>query len=200
MRKLTAPDRFLLLGAGLLAAYQVVVGIDGWQALPLASFTMAFGVLLLAGLLLLILGFEILESRLVVIASTAIPLSLSLGLISAFLPAYQPAYLVFVILGFSAVVFTRLFTPRKVAALTLFVIHGVAGLIICFLPFWLIATGRASASFALVGLGGALIGIGRLLLSFFAGRSVLSRGTIQALLPGLLFLTTAAFVTGFVLF
>jgi len=199
VKKPSTLDRMLLLAAGLLAAYQVAVGIDGWRVFSLASFTVAFGVLLLAGLLLLILGFEVLESPLVVIASTVIPLSLSLGLISTFLPSMQPAYLVFAILGLLAVILTRFFTSRKMAVLILAVVHGVAGLVICFLPFWLAATGQVPPGFAFVGIGGALIDMGGLLLSFLkTGRPLLSSDMILALFPGLLFLTTASFVTGFV--
>jgi hypothetical protein len=66
------------------------------------------------------------------------------------------------------------------------------------LPVVWALTRRAAPGFALVGVGGALIGLGGLLLSFLkAGRPVLSRETILRLLPGLLLLTTAAFVAGF---
>ena len=48
--------------------------------------------------------------------------------------------------------------------------------------------------------GGALIGIGGLLLSFLkAGKPVLSREKILRILPGLLLGTTACFVLGFYL-
>ncbi|HEY5270062.1 MAG TPA: hypothetical protein VII97_06970, partial [Anaerolineales bacterium] len=71
-------------------------------------------------------------------------------------------------------------------------------MIIFLLPFLLAFTGRTAPGFALVGLGGALIGLGGLLLSFLkAGIPILSRKTILKILPGLLLLTTAAFVLGF---
>jgi len=57
---------------------------------------------------------------------------------------------------------------------------------------------NATHGFALVGLGGALIGVGGLLLSFLkAGKPLLSREVILKVLPGLLLLRTAAFVTDF---
>ena len=130
MKQTNTLDRILLLITGLLAAYQVVKGIDGLGTLAITSYTIAFGALLVAGLLLIILGFEILESPLVVIVSTIIPLSLSLGLVSQYQPNYTNFYLVFTILGFLAVVITRLFTPGKLAVFVLAVVHGVAGLII----------------------------------------------------------------------
>ena len=77
--KMSILDRVLLLVTGLLAAYQIAFVIDDFSALPLITYTIAFGVLLVAGLLIIILGFEILDNPVVVIVSTIIPLMLSLG-------------------------------------------------------------------------------------------------------------------------
>jgi hypothetical protein len=58
--------------------------------------------------------------------------------------------------------------------------------------------GVVEPGFVLVGVGGALISLGGLLLSFLKTDSpILSRPTIQVLLPGLLLLTTDAFIAGF---
>jgi hypothetical protein len=197
--KITPLDRVLLLLTGLLAAYQVAVGINGLSEVPIIAYTIAFGILLVAGLLLIILGFDVLDSPFVVIVSTIIPLSLSLGLVWQHLPLWRSAYFIFVIIGFLAILLTRLLPVRgKLPTILLAVIHGVAGLVIFLLPSILAANGAARPGFALVGLGGALIGIGGLLLSFLkAGKPILSRGTILRILPGLLLLMTAAFVIGF---
>jgi hypothetical protein len=197
--KITALDRVLLLLTGLLAAYQVAVGINGLSEVPIIAYTIAFGVLLVAGLLLILLGFDVLDSPFVVIVSTIIPLSLSLGLVWQHLPAWRSAYLVFVVIGFLAIMLTRLLPVRgKLPTILLAVIHGIAGLVIFLLPSILAANGSARPGFALVGLGGALIGIGGLLLSFLkAGKPILSRTIILRILPGLLLLMTCAFVVGF---
>jgi hypothetical protein len=197
--KMSPLDRVLLLVTGLLAAYQVAVGINGLDEIPIIAYTIAFGVLLVAGLLMIILGFEVLDSPLVVIVSTVIPLSLSLGLVWQHLPSWRIPYLVFVILGFLAILLTRLLPVKgKLPTILLAVIHGVAGMLIFLLPSILAAQGVERPGFALVGLGGALIGIGGLLLSFMkAGRPILSRTTILKILPGLLLLMTIAFVVGF---
>src|SRR5512136_1906427 len=104
--KLSVLDRILLLGTGLLAAYQIVVGIDALGSMPVTAYTIGFGVLLLAGLLLLILGFEALESPVVAVVSTVIPLSLSLGLVWEHLPGWRMVYLAFAIVGFFAIAVT----------------------------------------------------------------------------------------------
>lgn len=200
MPGMSVPDRILLFLTGLLAAYQVVVGIDGLATMAVACYTIGFGVLLVAALLLIILGFEALESPAVVIAAALIPLSLSLGLVDEFLPQALIPYGVFTVVGFLALLVTRLAVRGRIATLTLIVVHGIAGLVIFLLPFWLALRGEAAPGFALVGLGGGLIGLGGLLLSFLkVGRPLLPQRTILAVLPGLLLATTAAFVAGFIL-
>ncbi len=197
--KMSVLDRILLLLTGLLAAYQVAVGIEGLSTLPIIAYTIGFGVLLVAGLLLIILGFEALDAPVVVIISTVIPLSLSLGLVWQHLPALRVLYLVFAILGFLAIIVTRTIEMRsKLPMIVLASVHGVAGMTIFLLPIILAFQGAAQPSFALVGVGGALIGIGGLLLSFLkAGIPILSREMILRVLPGLLLITTLLFVVGF---
>jgi len=197
--KITVLDRLLLLITGLLAAYQVVAGINGLEKVPIIAYTIAFGALLVAGLLLIILGFEILDSPFVVVISTIMPLSLSLGLVWEHVASWRIPYLVFALLGFTAILLTRFLPiPSRLPTIVLALIHSVAGLVIFVLPSILAANGGASPGFALVGLGGALIGLGGLLLAFLkAGRPLLSRVTILRILPALLLLMTLAFVIGF---
>jgi hypothetical protein len=92
MRKISVLDRILLLATALLSAYQIAVGIEGLGSLAVTSYTIAFGVLLVASLILIILGFEALESPLVVAVAALIPLSLSLGLISQYVSSYQDSH------------------------------------------------------------------------------------------------------------
>ena len=197
--KMSGGDRLLLLGMCLLAAYQIVVGIDRLGSLPITAYTIGFGVLLVAGLLLIILGFDALDSPPVVVIATVIPLSLALGLAWEFLPSLQIPYLIFAVLGFTAVILTRLIpAPGRLPTGVLAVVHGVSGLTIFLLPLILAADGRVKPAFALVGAGGALIGLTGVLLAFErAGRPILARPAILRLLPAALFVMTAAYVAGF---
>lgn len=197
--KMSNLNRILLLGMVFLAGYQVVVGIDQFAALPIIAYTIAFGVLIIAGLLLIILGFEVLDSPLVVIVSTITPLALAIGLIWQYLPTLRVTYLVFTILGFLAVVVSRPLTAKsRFPTAVLALVHGIAGLTIFLLPILLALQGVVKPLFALVGVGGGLIGLGGLLLSFQrAGKPVLTRERILKVLPGLLLVTTACFVAGF---
>ena len=200
MKKISILNRLLLLATSLLAAYQIAIGIEGVNRLSLFSYTIAFGVLLIAALLLMILGYEALESQLVVIISTLIPLSLAMGLVAEYIPTLDPIYLVFTMIGLTAVILSRYTFQRKVATIILAIVHGIAGITIFLLPIYLSITGKTLSGFFMVSVGGALIGMGGLLLSFLkAGKPLLGEETILAILPGLLLVTTTAFVAGFLL-
>jgi hypothetical protein len=197
--KMTSIDRLLLLLMGVLAGYQVAVGINGLGTVPITAYTIGFGALLVAGLLMIILGFDVLDSPIVVIVSTLIPLSISLGLVWEHFASYRTSYLLFAIIGFLAVSFTRSIPIKnKLPTAITAIVHGIAGMTIFLLPSVLAANGAMHPTFALVGLGGALIGLGGLLLSFLkAGKPIVARETILKILPGLLMLMTACFVAGF---
>lgn len=197
--KMTSIDRLLLLLTGLLAGYQVAVGIDGLGTVPITAYTIGFGVLLVAGLLLIILGFDVLDSPIVVIVSTIIPLSIALGLVWEHLASYRTSYLLFAIIGFLAVSFSRSIPLKgRLPTIIIAVVHGIAGMTIFLLPSILAANGTMKPAFALVGLGGAMIGLGGLLLSFLkAGKPIVPRQTILKILPGLFLLMTLCFVAGF---
>jgi len=197
--KMSILDRVLLLVTGLLAAYQIAFVIDGFSTLPLIAYTIAFGVLLVSGLLMILLGFEVLDSPVVVIISTIIPLTLSLGLVWQHLATFRIPYLVFVIIGFLAIAITRLFPmPSKLPTIVLATVHGIAGMTIFLLPIILSMRGQTNPLFSFVGVGGALIGVGGLALSFLkAGSPILSKELILKILPVILFLMTLCFVVGF---
>jgi hypothetical protein len=193
--------RILLLITCLLAAYQVVAGINGLDSLPTIAYTIGFGVLLVAGLLMIIVGYEVLDSPVVAVVSSIIPLSLSLGLVWEYMEAWRIPYLIFTILGFLAVIFTRLLPmPGKLPTIILALVHGIAGLVLFLLPTVLAAQGVTNPGFALVGLGGAMIGLAGLLLYFLkTGKPIVSREVILNIFPGVLLLMTIAFVIGFAL-
>jgi hypothetical protein len=197
--KISSLNRTLLFLTGFLAAYQIAIGIDRMDSVAIIAYTIAFGVILVAGLLLVILGFEVLELPIVVIVSTIIPLALSLGLIWQHLASLRTPYLIFAIVSFLAVILTRSISMQnKLPVVVIAITHGVAGMTIFLLPIIVAMQGGMKPLFALVGIGGALIGILGLLLSFLkTGKPILSKEKLMSLFPILLLLTTALFVAGF---
>jgi len=192
-------DRILLLITSLMAAYQIAFGIDISLTLPVIAYTISFGVLLVAGLLLIILGFDGLNAPAVVILSTLIPLSLATGLVWEYLPSYRAVYLAFALIGLVAIIVTRSFPmPGKLPTIILALVHGIAGMTIFLLPIIFVIMGKAEPGFAFVGIGGALIGVCGLLLAFLkSGKPILSQKFILTVFPGLLLLMTLCFVIGF---
>lgn len=124
----------LLLAAALLSAFQISAGVEGLPSLPLWAYTIGFGTLLVSCLMFVILGFKGLESKTVVIVSTAIPLCISLGLVSHHLPTYSTLYLIFCAFGFTATGAARFFLSGKTASLILAVVHRIAGILITAVP------------------------------------------------------------------
>jgi hypothetical protein len=105
--KLTSLDRTLLLFTALLASYQVSEGSKGSPHFPSLPTPSDWRNPAHCRLLIFILGFEVLDLPIVFILSTIIPLSLSLGLVWDHLASFRTAYLIFTIIGFLAVTFTR---------------------------------------------------------------------------------------------
>ncbi|MBU8913397.1 MAG: hypothetical protein KOO61_05185 [Spirochaetales bacterium] len=197
MKKISILDRILLLIVGVLAAYKIVVGIEGFGTLTIVCYTIAFGVLMFAAFLFIIFGFDILDSKLVVIVAAAIPLILSLALIAEYLPSIRTVYMALAAVGLVALAITRYAAPDTVATVVLATVHGIAGLLIFSLPIIFAVQGKTPPGFALVGVGGGVMGIGGLSLVFLKlGKPILSRETIFTVLPGILLFMTVAFVAG----
>lgn len=189
-------NRMILLLTALLAGYQVVV-MEGHSPLAMTSFTLGFGVLLVASLLLMILGFDALDSSAVVVVAAIIPLSISLGLAAAYIPAGAVGVLLYSLLGLLAITLTRGIASKRIAAITLAAVHGVAGVLIFGLPIWIRLTGKGQTGILFISLGGALIGLGGLLLTFIrTGRPLFSQEKVYSALPMIMLLTTGCFVFG----
>lgn len=198
MKRITPLDRIALLITGLLAAYLIVMGVEGLPLLATWAYSIAFGVLLIASLLMIINGFDVLDSPWVVIIAAIIPLGLSLGMVIENLPpGWHKVYLAFVVTGFLAILLTRLLVPERAATIVLAFVHGVAGLLIFSLPIVLVLQGIKAPMYLFMSVGGALIGIGGLLLAFLkAGKPILSAEKTFTLLPWILLLMSASFVLG----
>ncbi|MGB2895413.1 MAG: hypothetical protein WBB65_04520 [Anaerolineales bacterium] len=197
MKRITPLDRIALLITGLIAAYQVVIGVEGLPNLTTWAYCTAFGVLIISSLLMIINGFDVLDSPLVVIIAAIIPLGLSLGMVVEELPAWSRGYTLFAGLGFLSILASRYTLPERAAAIALSLVHGIAGLIIVTLPIALVLLGTKPMLYLFVSVGGGLIGAGGILLALLkTGKPILSAEKIFTLLPWILVLMSAAFVLG----
>ena len=191
-------NRILLFLMVLLAGYEVTIAGNSQQMIATWAYTVGFGSLVISGLILIVIGYETFQRPLVVTITTIIPLAISLGLIADYFPVYTIYYLLFAIAGLLLVATTRVIDNAQKSVLFLAPIHGVSGLIIFFAPIFLSFQNITQPGFLWISVGGALIGLVGLVLSFLrTGKELLSQKTIFGLFPGLLFLTTLSFVLGF---
>lgn len=195
-------DRIVLLATGLAAIFLIWRFYGRYQAkkaLHDVFYLEGFLVLLVSGLLLIFLGWDILASPYVLTVATLIPLGISMGLMSQFLPKYKNVYFIFALIGFLAIAVTSIGgMPLKKLAVPLF--HGVAGMVIFLLPIKLSMDSKVPAGFWWVGIGGMLIGIGGIALAFVVSGSQLlffSQEVILMILAPILLLMTLAYTWGF---
>ncbi len=198
---MTILDRVLLLATGLAAIYLLWRFLTRYQAkkgLHDLYYMMGFAVLLVSGLLLIFLGYDILKSPLVLTVSSLIPLGISMGIAEQYFPAWKRVFKWLALLGFLAIAITSIggLADLKKIAVPLF--HGVAGLVIFLGPF---LAKKAAQGFQWVGIGGVLIGLGGIALAFISlGKQLLffSPQFVMTILAPLLLLMTLAFAWGFV--
>jgi hypothetical protein len=200
---MTLLDRIILLATGLAAIYLIwpfYTRYSKSKALHDVYYLMGFIVLLVSGLLLIFLGWDILASPYVLTVASLIPLGISMGLMNQYFPGEKKIYSWFALIGFLAIAITSIAgLPLKKIAVPVF--HGVAGLIIFGGPIKLSVDSKAPKGFWWVGVGGALIGLGGIALAFLTAGSQLlffSPEFVLQILAPLLLLMTLAFTWGFV--
>ena len=197
-------DRIVLLLTGLTAIYLVVRFIqdyrrEGRKPAYNIYYIISFLVLLVAGLILIAGGYNVLSDPKVVIVAYLIPFCLALGLVAEFYPGMEKGYMIFGIIGLIAIAVTRYVDVGGWATVVLATWHSVAGLLIFFLPILIVKGGRAPGGFIWVTIGGFLIGVGGIALAFLrAGVPILSADVIFTILAPILLLMSLSFAWGFV--
>ena len=199
---MTILDRITLLITGLIAIYTI------WRLYSRYStsrklydlyYMMGFIVLLISGLLLIFLGWDILSSPFVLTVATLIPLGISMGLMNQYFPKWKKAYAWFALIGLIAIAITSV-SGSDLKKIAVPVFHGIAGLIIFLAPIKLSLEKKAPQGFWWVGVGGALIGLGGIALAFLVSESQLlffSQDLVMTILAPLLLMMTLAFGWGF---
>ena len=195
-------DQVILLATGLVAIYLIwrfFTRCQEKRGLHDAYYLLGFIVLLVSGLLLIFLGYDILSSPYVLTVASLIPLGISLGIANQYYPEWKKAFSWFALIGFLAIGITSILgSPLKKMAVPVF--HGVAGLVIFLGPILATSKAKAPAGFLWVGVGGVLIGLGGIALAFLSLDSQLlffSRDFVLTILAPLLLLMTLAFAWGF---
>ncbi|MBN2556825.1 MAG: hypothetical protein JXA97_12870 [Anaerolineales bacterium] len=196
MRGFSVADRTLLLATALLAGYQVAVGIEGLSNLAVVFYSIGFGALMIAALMLIILDREALGHSSVMLLATLLPIFLALGMITERVARSSYVFILFAAVGFASLVIARLWLGAAAARVVLISLHTLSGFIIVGFPFFSVLTGTASFAYVFVGIGGAII-------SFVGSALAFQRMSIDACealftkrIPWLLFIITVCFTAG----
>jgi hypothetical protein len=197
---MTLLDRILLLATGLVAIYLLYrfwMRYSKGKGLHDVYYMMGFAVLLISGLLLIFLGYDILASPYVLTVASLIPLGISMGIAEEYYPAWKRAFKWFAVIGILAIAITSIAGMDALKKVVVPLFHGVAGLVIFLGPF---LAKKAPKGFGWVGIGGLLIGLGGIALAFISAGSQLLFFTptfVRQILAGLLLLMALAFAWGF---
>lgn len=197
-------DQAILLLTGLTAIYLVWRFFQDYQknGKPMYDiyYMLSFLVLLIAGLLLIIFTYAALANPLVVVVAYLIPFLLALGLVTEFHKDKATLYLIVGLIGLVAIAYTRFTDAGALKIISLATFHSIAGLIIFFIPIFVVKGKKAPGGFIWVTVGGALIGLGGIALAFIKSGSqllFLSAELVMTILAPLLLLMTLAYTWGF---
>ncbi len=197
MRKITILDRILFLITAHVAGIKIVSGMEQHSLLSTGLYTVAFGVLVLASIMLLLFGFELLTNRFVLVVTTLIPASLSIGLVQDHLPQMTLSYSILIGIIYFVSVWVRFNAPEKTASLVLALVHGISGLLVVVLPVVLFLDYGVPTKVLFVSIGGIIISIeGIFLVLQKLGYLQVELKTIFAWFPLMLLAATSAFVLG----
>jgi hypothetical protein len=192
-------DIYYMLGFIVLFVSGVLLIFGGWGVLGAPN--VAALIKVFPNAILIFGNWGVTASPYVLPVATLIPLGISMGLMNQFMPEYKKAYAWFALIGLLAIAVSSIGNMPALRKISVPLFHGVAGLIIFGLPLYL-CFGKKTApkGFAMVGVGGLLIGIGGIALAFVVNGSqflFFSLEVILTILPLLLLLMTLAFTWGF---
>jgi len=199
-------DSIVLLLTGLVAIYMISFFLKRQKNEKTAGrhnfhYIISFLVLLIAGLLLIVFGWDALGNNFVAVVAGLIPFTLATGLVCEYYKEKAKGFVILMLIGLVLIAITRYASGMDTLAKIVYpVFHAIAGLTIFFLPIFLVKADRVKSQFIWVTAGGTLIGLGGIALGFLsAGRQLLffSPEFVLMILAPLLFVMTLCYMYGF---
>ena len=199
-------DRIVLLLIGLVAIYMISFFLKRQKNEKTAGrhnfhYIISFLVLLVAGLLLIIFGWDALGNNFVAVVAGLIPFTLASGLVCEYHKDKAKGFVILMLIGLILITITRYASGMDTLAKIVYpVFHAIAGLTIFFLPIFLVKAEKVNSQFIWVTVGGTLIGLGGIALGFLtAGRQLLffSPEFVLMILAPLLFVMALCYMYGF---
>ena len=197
MHKISVSDRVIFLLTAIAAGTKIVTGMEHHSIISTFYYTVAFGVLVLASIMLLLFGFTLLENPFMPIVSTLIPMMLSLGLVQDYIPAMVKSYTLLMGLLYLISIYARFKATPRTASLILAVVHAISGLLLVIMPHILYFWYGLPARILFVSIGGLVIGVQGTLLAVQKLDIVkIDLNRLLSFFPGMLLISTVGFITG----
>ncbi len=191
-------DAIFLLLTALVAIY-LIYRFFQYKPTGYLWYSLSFLILIVAGVLILFKGFDVLGVKWVRVVATLIPFSIAIGLMVQYYKNLATWWIIILLIGFILIALN----VYEVIGGTVWypIFHAFAGLTIFFVPIFAVSQKKAPGALIWVTVGGALIGLGGIALAFLAaGKQFLffSADLVNAILTPLLFLMTLSYTWGFV--
>ncbi len=197
MRRISILDRILFLITAHVAGIKIVSDMEHHTMVSTGFYTVSFGLVVLASIMLILFGFDLLTNPLVPVVATLIPTTLSIGLVQDYLPQMTLSYSILIGIIYVISVWVRFTTPEKTASLVLAMVHGICGLMVVVLPVVLFIHYGLPTKILFVSIGGVIISIEGIFLALQKlGYIRIELKTIFAWFPVMLLAATSAFVLG----
>ena len=181
----------------IVAGIKIVGGMGHHSVLSTTYYTIAFGVLVLASIMLLLFGFILLKNPFMPVVSTLIPMMLSLGLVQDHIPSMVKSYSVLIGLLYLISIYARFRATPRTASIILAAVHAISGLLLVILPHILYFWYGLPPRILFISLGGLVIGAQGTLLAVQKLDIIdIDINKVLALLPAMVLISTTGFVTG----
>jgi len=205
-------DKIVLLATGLIAIYMIYFFIKKRQSSEETCckcdcncvwyFITSFAVLLVAGLLLIVFGWDALSHPFMAVVAGLIPFGLAIGLVCKIYPGNENKLAIVLLIGLILITIYKFVVPEATWGKIVYpIFHAIAGLTIFFVPIFAVKDGKKNGPFVMISVGGTLIGLGGIALAFItAGKQLLffSHDFVLLILAPLLFFTALFFALGFI--
>lgn len=190
-------NRVILLLVAIIAGVQIVSGIEGLGTIPIAYYTVSYGIFLISAILMILMGVDIIEHTPAALAASMLPLGFSMGLVGEFLLEYHLIFSTLVSILYGGLLIQKFRHYDKSSLIFQILLHGFSGLVLFIMPIVLLVQRKVEANFLGISVGTGLVAIGGMALAFLkSGKPLLTKDQIYSIFPIVLLMSVIAYSVG----
>ncbi len=186
-----------MLLVAIIAGVQIVSGIEGLGTIPIAYYTVSYGIFLISAILMILMGVDIIEHTPAALAASMLPLGFSMGLVGEFLLEYHLIFSTLVSILYGGLLIQKFRHYDKSSLIFQILLHGFSGLVLFIMPIVLLVQRKVEANFLGISVGTGLVAIGGMALAFLkSGKPLLTKDQIYSIFPIVLLMSVIAYSVG----